>query len=989
MFRSLLPQSLITRIFLLLAVAVGSMLIISLSLFYRMQFVQQIEDAQDTASMLIEVAAQAVEESAVIGDYDTVKRTIAKTLVRSPFKSGAFIDMSGGVIRLQAPYRELTVAPAWIQSRIDAQLFEVNRPINVGGRDYGVMRLSFDTARIAAQLWEIIFRAFIIAVIGLFAALVPMVFLLKRWLGHLGNLDEYEAEIVSGVVTAEAVLVSDAPKEIQDAFKAVNRTAASIRSQFGQRIDFLMNSLVQHKQAMDEAAIVSEIDVDGRITYVNQQFIVTSGYSADELIGLHIDQVGQSASFTPAGIALQKEVWQGEVMLVGRKGDMQWRRRTIMPILESGGDVEKYICIDIDISDRKQFENTILANARKQSLIASFGQKALDANDVHELGHAAVATAASGLEILFSSLLLLEDGNQGIILNAGVGWGAEMIGQRFVLQADRLRHTPGPAYTGIALPGQGDAGFKLIGRGFLPPDLVNLFSLRDGREVEIFAGDRLIGAIGVYSGTEHSFGADDLDFLQTLANMLATAIERLETKGRLTNLSRYDQLTSLPNRTRLVDCLEQAVRIAEATPSNVTVMFIDLDRFKNVNDTIGHAAGDDLLVQASRRLEGCLRSDDIVARLGGDEFAIVMLDAPTLDCIEVVAEKVIVALSEPFHLQGHQVFLSASVGIATYPQDGLTPQVLIQNADTAMYGAKNLGRNNYQHYLPAMNENALKRSHMENLLRGALGRNEFFLNFQPKVDLSNGSISGFEALLRWRDADQGLVPPADFIPILEETGLIINVGEWVIKEVCEVINCWERNGVELHPIAINLSARQFQQKGLAQVVQGIIEDSGVDPRLLEFELTESMLMSDPEAAVLSLTTMKSLGIRLSIDDFGTGYSSLAYLKRFPLDALKIDRAFIQDLPADAEDTAITVAVIALAHSLNLKVIAEGVETHEQMRMLARHGCDEMQGYYFSKPMDVDSCTSMISGGIRMMTEADGGEYPVLLPHRHVGMSMSE
>jgi diguanylate cyclase (GGDEF)-like protein/PAS domain S-box-containing protein len=981
MFRSLLPQSLITRIFLLLAIAVASMLIISLSLFYRMQFLQQIEDAQDTASMLIEVAAQAVEESAVIGDYDTVKRTIAKTLVRSPFKSGEFIDLSGGVIRLQAPYRELSVAPAWIQSRIDAQLFEVNRPINVGGRDYGVMRLSFDTARIAAQLWQIIFQASLIAAIGLFAALLPMVFLLKRWLGHLGNLDEYEAEIASGVVTAEAVFVSDAPKEIQDAFNAVNRTAASIRSQFGQRIDSLMNSLVQHKQAMDEAAIVSEIDVDGRITYVNEMFIVTSGYSADELLGLHIDQVGQSAAFTADGISLQKEVWQGEVMLVGRSGDTQWRRRTIMPILEGGGEVEKYICIDIDISDRKQFEHTILANARKQSLIASFGQQALDANDVHELGHAAAVTAASGLETGFAALLLLEDGGQGIVLGAGAGWGKEVFGQGFVVPKDRLPARLAPAAIAAPLPGKPDAGRGLIGTGVLPLELVDQFSLRDGHEVDIFAGNRPIGAIGVYSQAEDSFVADDLDFLRTLAHMLATAIERLETKGRLTNLSRYDQLTGLPNRSRVVDCLEQAVRNAEAAASTVTVMFIDLDRFKNVNDTIGHAAGDDLLVQASRRLEQCLRSGDIVARLGGDEFAIVLPDAPTPDGTESVAKKVIVALSEPFHLKGHQVFLSASVGIATYPQDGLTPQVLIQNADTAMYGAKNSGRNNYQHYLPAMNENALKRSHMETLLRGALARNEFFLNFQPKVNLSNGSISGFEALLRWRHVDLGLVSPVDFIPILEETGLIINVGEWVIKQVCDTINCWARNGVKVHPVAINLSARQFQQKGLAEAVQAMIEDFGVDPRFLEFELTESMLMSDPEAAVLTLTTIKSMGIRLSIDDFGTGYSSLAYLKRFPLDALKIDRAFIQDLPADVEDTAITIAVIALAHSLNLKVIAEGVETAEQMRMLAQHGCDEMQGYYFSKPMEIDACTSMVSRGIHMsMKEIDRREDPALAAH---------
>jgi diguanylate cyclase (GGDEF)-like protein len=392
-------------------------------------------------------------------------------------------------------------------------------------------------------------------------------------------------------------------------------------------------------------------------------------------------------------------------------------------------------------------------------------------------------------------------------------------------------------------------------------------------------------------------------------------------------------------------------------------MFIDLDRFKNVNDMLGHGVGDQLLVQAAGRLEACARRGDVVARLGGDEFAVVL---PQLEAhhdneadAALVAGRIIEALAQPFHLQGQQLFVSASIGIASYPEDGACAEQLLKSADTAMYSAKNNGRNNYQFYSAALHENAAQRMQLESQLRQALERGEFLLHYQPKLDLAGGTISGFEALLRWNHPERGLVPPLEFISILEDTGLIIPVGDWVIAEVCRQLRAWEAAGLPAPPVAINLSARQLQQADLAAGIERIVQGAGVDPALLEFELTESMLMANPEAAVAILSRIKALGMRLSVDDFGTGYSSLAYLKRFPLDALKIDRTFVRDLPDDPDDAAITKAVIRLAHSLNLKVVAEGVENIAQLRELEKYDCDEIQGYYVGRPLPAADCVALL------------------------------
>jgi diguanylate cyclase (GGDEF)-like protein len=464
----------------------------------------------------------------------------------------------------------------------------------------------------------------------------------------------------------------------------------------------------------------------------------------------------------------------------------------------------------------------------------------------------------------------------------------------------------------------------------------------------------VIGVLSAHSRERRRFTEDEVSFLRSVANVLAIAIERKHAEDQLTHLAQFDTVTGLPNRHLFRDRLGQSLTQAQRSERQVAVLFIDLDRFKAVNDTYGHAVGDTLLKQVAARLGECVRSGDTVARLSGDEFAVVLSGMAKADDAGMVAQKVVNALAAPFELDGHQAYISASIGVSLYPGDGDQVDTLLKNADTAMYRAKQQGRNGYQFYLPEMNERLMERLQLETKLRGALDRGEFRLHYQPKVSLDTGAISGFEALLRWQQGER-LVSPADFIPILEDTGLIVPVGEWVLRGVCEQIRQWQERGIAARPVAINLSTRQFQHKNLVLMVAQILRETGVAPDLLELELTESLLMSDAKEAAEMLHELKSLGVRLSIDDFGTGYSSLAYLKRFPLDTLKIDREFIRDTVTDPDDATLTLTIINLAHSMRLKVVAEGVETGAQLDFLRRNGCDEMQGYYFARPMPAEEC----------------------------------
>jgi diguanylate cyclase (GGDEF)-like protein len=926
--RTLVPRSLAGRVFTVFALTLLCSLGVALGTFYRFQFLQHIEETQDSAGALVEVAAQAVEDSMVIGDYDTVRRTLDKMLLQSPFKSASFIDMSGGVIRASPPPLSNGWAPGWLRAEIAGKLFDVNRNAVVGGRDYGVIRLSFDERKIAAQLWALVVQAAVLAGVAFAVSLVLMRSLLRRWLRDLGRLGSYEHHVAAGEVDAEASLYAGAPLEIQEAIKAVNRTAASMRSQYGQRIDHLMNSLVQHKSAMDAVAIVCELDTDGIIVAVNDQFVSNSGLPRAALLGQPLFAVGAAEGRTPPAWTPSRQTWNGEVEIAGPAARRQWYR-TIVPIFDAEGSIEKYICIDIDITERKEFERTIVENAHRQTLIAAFGRKALAANDIEQLLREATSSAALGLGASFAGLF--EAAPQGgMILRAGAGWPARLVGATFA-----------PRGAG-ALP--------------CPPDLAAACGIDSGAAADIVCRDGVFGMIGAYSAGGMRFSTDDVHFLESLANILATALERYRANSRLTWLAQNDPLTHLPNRRRLTSCIEEAIGEAR----QVGVMFIDLDRFKHVNDMMGHAAGDQLLVQAGERLAQCVRASDVVARLGGDEFAIVLPHLGEQAAAAAIAATIIEALARPFQLHGQEIFVSASIGIACYPQDGASADMLLKSADIAMYSAKNNGRNNYRFYEAEMNEKAAQRLLVESQLRAALERGQFVLHYQPKAAMAGGAVEGFEALLRWQHPDRGQVGPLEFIGILEDTGLIIPAGEWVIGEVCRQLLAWQGEGRQPLPVAINLSARQLQQADLAARVGRIVRGAGVDPRLLEFELTESMLMTDPEAAVATLSELKALGMRLSVDDFGTGYSSLAYLKRFPLDALKIDRTFVRDLPDDLDDAAITRAVIRLAHSLGLKVVAEGVETAGPLQLLEEYGCDQIQGYYTSRPVPPADCARWLA-----------------------------
>jgi len=467
-----------------------------------------------------------------------------------------------------------------------------------------------------------------------------------------------------------------------------------------------------------------------------------------------------------------------------------------------------------------------------------------------------------------------------------------------------------------------------------------------------------------------------------IAGIMEDITDRKVAEDRLLELAHFDPLTGLPNRRHYCESLERALVVAKAQALFVSVLFIDLDRFKNVNDTLGHALGDELLRKVSDRMIKCLRATDILGRLGGDEFALILMNPSDPDAAAIVAITIINELHQPFDLDGHDVTVTASVGITVFPADSSDAVTLMKYADTAMYEAKSAGRDTYRFYTAEMNSRAQEKHDLENALRKAIANDEFVLHYQSTMQIDSGQWTGVEALIRWNRPGHGLILPGDFIPVLEETGLIVAVGAWVIDAACKQIAEWERTGLGAVAVAVNVSGRQFlladkneddlpaRRAGsgsitvldFARAAEKALLEHHIASNLLEFELTESTLMSEAEKSVGILRNLKSLGIRISIDDYGTGYSSLAYLRRFPIDTLKIDRAFIRDVTSDTEDAAITMAIISMAHSLNLEVIAEGVETIEQLDFLRAHGCDQAQGFLLARPMPATEFAVLFRAG---------------------------
>jgi len=457
-----------------------------------------------------------------------------------------------------------------------------------------------------------------------------------------------------------------------------------------------------------------------------------------------------------------------------------------------------------------------------------------------------------------------------------------------------------------------------------------------------------------------TFTPDLVELLRRLAENVSFALEsfdradeKITADQRIQYLATHDGLTGLPNRAMFNGLLEQAIKLARRSRQKCAVLFIDLDRFKVINDSLGHAAGDKLLIEVANRLRDCVRESDVVARLGGDEFVVILNDNADRDQITMIARKILSTLMPAVTLAGHECRTTGSIGIAMFPENGSDGHTLTKNADMAMYLAKEEGKNDFRFFSTQIKTQSIERLMLETSMRHALELGQFSLHYQPKLDIATGKISGVEALLRWMHPDLGNLAPMKFIPLAEETGLIIPIGRWVLKAACEQNMAWQRAGLPAISMAVNLSPRQFQDDHLLQDIDEVLKDTGLPPHLLQLEITESMVMQNIDRAVKLLDDIQGRGIRLAIDDFGTGYSSMSMMKRFPIDTIKIDRSFVRDLADNVEDRAIATAIINMGKALGLTVVAEGVETTEQDAFLRDHSCDEIQGYLFSKPVPAD------------------------------------
>ncbi|MCL4499161.1 MAG: EAL domain-containing protein [Chloroflexi bacterium] len=442
----------------------------------------------------------------------------------------------------------------------------------------------------------------------------------------------------------------------------------------------------------------------------------------------------------------------------------------------------------------------------------------------------------------------------------------------------------------------------------------------------------------------------DFDGRKVVAGIARDISERKQAEEMIKRMAYYDPLTGLPNRALFIDRLKVALAHAKRNRERLAIMFLDLDDFKSINDTLGHVLGDELMREVAERLRSLMRESDTVARLGGDEFTLLLSPVNHEDDAETVAERILDALAPSFKLHDHEFHVTASVGIALFPGDGRTVESLLKNADSAMYRAKEQGRNNYQVYTPAMNAGAKTRLALETSLRHALERDEFVLHYQPQVNIETGRVVGIEALIRWNHPERGLIQPLDFIPLAEETGLIVPIGVWVLRTTCEQNKAWQTAGLQPVRVSVNLSARQFQQQNLVETVTRILDETGLDPGYLELEITESIAMRNAKRTIKTLASLKEKGVLIAIDDFGTGYSSLSYLKRFPIHTLKIAEAFVHDVGGNPDSAAIASTIIALAKNLKLNTVAEGVETEEQLAFLRERRCHEMQGFLFSHPV---------------------------------------
>jgi diguanylate cyclase (GGDEF)-like protein/PAS domain S-box-containing protein len=752
---------------------------------------------------------------------------------------------------------------------------------------------------------------------------------LMERIGDGQSIDSLETQRLTKTGSLLDVSVSISP--IKDADGRITGTSTNARDiTLRKRAEEQLNLQSAALKAADNAVFIT--DHEGTILWVNRSFTTLTGYSQEEALGKNVRLLKsgeQSESFYANlwSTISSGKVWKGEIVNRRKDGTTYPEEMTITPVTRDDGNPANryFIVIKQDITERKLAEEMLQNNANKYRVLF---EDSADANWLmDEKGFL--------------------DCNSAALKMFGYSAAAEMKHPSDISPLNQADGTPSRA-----------ASEKKITAAFL-----------NGKERFEWLHQRKNGKV---FPAEVCLTALTLSGRRTLLATVRDITDRKVAEERVQYLAYYDALTGLPNRTLLQDRLFKALAGARRQKDKVALLFLDLDGFKNINDSLGHSVGDLLLQEVAERLKIWGRERDTVARLGGDEFLIMLTSVENSVDIAVAAERLMKAMTAEFVVQGHSFSVSCSIGVSIFPEHGTDCETLIKNADAAMYGAKENGRNNFRFFSDEMNALAVERLTLESSLRLALAREELFLMYQPQMDVVTGTVTGLEALLRWQHPDLGLVPPDKFIRIAENSGLIVPIGEWVLRTACRQAQSWQDEGLPAVTVAVNVSAVQFRQQGFCELIRNVLHETGLAPQCLELELTESLLLANAEVMLSVVEQLKAIGITLAIDDFGTGYSSFSYLRQFQVSRLKIDRSFIRDVAVKPDDAAITTAIISMAKSLNLKVIAEGVEDEAQMSFLRTHHCDEIQGYYFSKPLAVKDVANKLRGTIVHTLAAHNG-----------------
>jgi len=687
----------------------------------------------------------------------------------------------------------------------------------------------------------------------------------------------------------------------------------------------------------NDAVLIAEAKpgdhLGGKIVYVNEAFTRMTGFTPEDAIGrtprILLGPQSDREQLNLVRSALTRgQSARVELVNYRKDGSAYWVDVNFVPIAEDASEANHWVAVQREITQRKRAED-------------------LERDRTHVLE---MVTRNEPLEKILATLTgMMERQSPDLVCSV------------LLMRNGELLQVAGASLTGeevrgvnVAAARQPAGNLALAGKSAAQP----LHPSADWQFPILSGSGATLGAFAICSRVRRKPAIEELDLISKASRLAAIAIEQRQLTDKLAYQAQHDALTGLPNRTLFEDRLHRALAQARRQGWSVAVMFVDLDRFKQINDTLGHTVGDALLQQVARRLESCIRRTDTLARMGGDEFTVLLTEIRDTQYVQLIAQKLLDALQSPFELDNHELFVTASIGVSIYPKDGKDAATLERNADSAMYRAKGMGKNNYQLFVPEINASALEALEIENALRRALENRELQLRYQPQVNL-DGTLAGLEALLVWNHPKLGIIPPVQFIPVAEESGLIIPIGTWVLKEACRQNSFWLREGYPPVTVAVNVSVMQFTRPGFVDVVSSALGEAGLKPSLLELELTESVVMGNVEESKRQLERLRRLGVGISIDDFGTGYSSLSYLGSLPIDTLKIDQSFLEQVDSEPKKRQLVKAIVELAHGLKLCVVAEGVETEAQLDALRQVGCDRVQGYLTGEPVSPEAVAALL------------------------------